>query len=180
MTVSDTGIGIPAEKKQAIFEAFTQADSATTRNFGGTGLGLTISAQLVRLMHGRIWVESEPDKGSEFHFTARFGISADQPGEPAPRRLVGLRVLVVDDNETSRQILGETLASWGIVATLASGGSEALEALEAPPHTTGGKFQLLIIDRSMPGMDGEEVARHIKSKSAGRAPAMLLLSPPAA
>ena len=108
---------------------------------------------------------------------ARLGIAADQPAELAPRRLDGLRVLVVDDNETSRQILGEILASWGIVATLANGGSEALEVLEAPSHPTGSKFQLLIIDRSMPGMDGEDVARHIRSRFAESAPAMLLLSP---
>src|SRR6266700_1309039 len=122
--VSDTGIGIPAEKQAAIFEPFTQADGSTTRKFGGTGLGLTISRQLVGMMGGQMWVESHPGLGSIFHFTAAFGIgtpqvSARQPGDTAS--LEGVPVLVVDDNSTNRLILEKMLLGWGMRPTLADG-----------------------------------------------------------
>src|SRR5262249_11186362 len=100
-SVRDTGIGIPAAKQEAIFNAFEQADSSTTRKYGGTGLGLAISSQLVRMMQGRIWVESEVHKGSTFHFTARFGLSKEAPSAPVAAdgsALRNRRVLVVDDN----------------------------------------------------------------------------------
>jgi two-component system, sensor histidine kinase and response regulator len=117
VTVSDTGIGIPAEKQRLIFSAFEQADTSSTRRYGGTGLGLTISAHLVEYMGGRLWVDSEVDRGSHFHFTARFEIARDAPRDPAPLRhaLTGSRVLIVDDNATNRKILAKccaTGASW--------------------------------------------------------------------
>src|SRR5439155_24654103 len=113
--VADSGIGIPPEKQQLIFEAFAQADTSTTRQYGGTGLGLTISSRLVEMMGGRIWVESTVGKGSTFHFTARLGRASGPVAGPAAARLADLQdraVLVVDDNATNRRILEETLTGW--------------------------------------------------------------------
>ena len=111
-TVRDTGIGIAPENRDSIFKAFTQADGSITRRFGGTGLGLAISAQLVQLMGGRIWLESELGAGSSFHFTIRFGRCKTLDAQPAPGALTGVRILVVDDNSTSRRILEENLRQW--------------------------------------------------------------------
>jgi CheY-like chemotaxis protein len=119
-TVRDTGIGIPPDKREQIFRAFEQEDASTTRRYGGTGLGLTISARLVALMGGAITVESEPGRGSTFAFTARLGLRP-HPAEAADRPPVllrGLRVLVVDDNATNRRILEELLGGWGPAAPL--------------------------------------------------------------
>ena len=141
--VSDTGIGIPAEKQSLIFEAFTQADNATTRNFGGTGLGLTISSRLVQMMGGRIWVESQPHHGSQFHFTADLPAvpAVAAPADRDESRLEGLRVLVVDDNATNRRILKDTVESWGMKAELAESAAAGLGALygaraEGRPYLT--------------------------------------------
>ena len=127
-TVTDTGIGIPPEKQKRIFESFTQADASTTRKYGGTGLGLTISARLVELMGGRIWVESEVGKGSVFHFTVRLGAAARvRRSAGFPRNsanLDGLRVLVVDDNATNRRILEEMLKNWRMRPATADGGAD--------------------------------------------------------
>ena len=131
--MSDTGIGIPADKQATIFDSFTQADASTTRRFGGTGLGLAITSQLVALMGGRIWVESQPGRGSRFHFTIPFEV----PAAPPPRRrraerreLEGMPVLVVDDNATNRRILDEILTAWGMRPTVVDSGAAALEAME--------------------------------------------------
>src|SRR3990172_1973353 len=119
-TVKDSGIGISSDKLAVIFEAFTQADSSTTRQYGGTGLGLAIATRLVGLMGGRIWAESESGAGSTFHFTARFGCKQGPLQRTAPREgvhLIDLPVLVVDDNKTNRRILGEMLVKWGMRPT---------------------------------------------------------------
>ena len=133
-TVSDTGIGIPAEKHAAIFGMFEQADSSTTRRHGGTGLGLAIASRLVGLMGGRIWVESEVGRGSRFHFTVRLGQADAEPDETAdsePSCLHGMRVLVVDDNATNRRILDEVLASWQMLPTSVAGRGASHRAVAA-------------------------------------------------
>jgi PAS domain S-box-containing protein len=177
--VSDTGIGISLEKRKVIFESFTQAESSTTRTYGGTGLGLAISSQLVEMMKGRIWLESEPGRGSTFHFTAFFGLGTQRPGSArvAPESLLGLRVLVVDDNDTNRFILKEMLKSWEMAPTLASSGTEALEKLEAAAAGgTEDRIQLILLDVMMPEMDGPEVARRLRERLGTEAPRILVLS----
>jgi signal transduction histidine kinase/DNA-binding response OmpR family regulator/HPt (histidine-containing phosphotransfer) domain-containing protein/HAMP domain-containing protein len=166
--VSNTGIGIPPEKQKDIFRAFEQADGSTTRKFGGTGLGLAISARLVRLMGGRVAVESEVGRGSTFRFTARFGLQ--QAGgfvaEPVEAdRLRGLRVLVVDDNATNRRIFQETLRSWHMEPTLAAGGAEAIRLMQGQ-RDADRPFPLVLLDVNMPEMDGFAVAEEIRSHSA--------------
>jgi CheY-like chemotaxis protein len=164
-TVRDTGIGIPPDKQHHVFSPFVQADSSTTRQFGGTGLGLTISSQLVELMRGRIWIESEEGRGSTFHFTARFGIDAASPEDERPpdlSELAGRSVLVVDDNDTNRQILGRILSNAGLRTSLAGSGAAALEALQAAARQ-GDAFALLVLDLQMPGMDGFGVLERIQA-----------------
>ncbi len=162
--VADTGIGIPEEKQELIFEAFAQADGSTTRKYGGTGLGLAIAATLVRMMGGEVSVESEPDRGSRFVFSARFAVpppSAVPPKPRTPESLRGLRVLVVDDNATNRRILTEMLTRWEMEPKAVSGGEAALEELQAA-QKAGDPYPLVLLDGNMPGMDGFAVAQHIK------------------
>jgi PAS domain S-box-containing protein len=162
LAVRDTGIGIPLDKRERIFEAFCQEDASTTRRYGGTGLGLTISSQLVEMMGGRIWVESQPGKGSTFHFTARFAPAIDQrPITPAElESLYDMPVLVVDDNETNRFICQELLTHWGMKPTTVASGSDALAALRAASEA-GRPVRLVLLDVMMPHMDGFEVAERI-------------------
>jgi len=178
VTVSDTGIGIPVEKQATIFEAFTQADSTTTRRFGGTGLGLTITARLVGLMGGRIWVESQPGEGSRFHFTLPVGSPRAAPGKAAAlpaAELRGMPALVVDDNATNRRILEDALRGWGMRPVLAEGGVAALRALEEA-RARGAAFPLVLLDGQMPGMDGFEVADRIRRRPELAQATIMLLS----
>jgi two-component system sensor histidine kinase/response regulator len=164
-TVRDTGIGIESGKQKLIFEPFSQADGTTARKFGGTGLGLTISARLVEIMGGRIWVESELGKGSKFHFTMRAeaGTAGPLAIELQPKELEGLSVLVVDDNSANRRILGETLHRWGMTATSAADAREALIALKET-YRAGAGFSLLLIDVHMPEIDGFELVERIDAE----------------
>ncbi len=162
-SVRDSGIGIPREKQESIFESFTQADSSTTREYGGTGLGLTICRRLVEMMGGKIWIESEPGKGSTFFFTARFGIDREPEEEKgrAPVDVRGLSVLIVDDNATNRLILRENLVSWGALVSEAENGKDCLGAIETRERE-GKPFHLILMDGRMPGMDGFETVEEIK------------------
>jgi len=175
--VIDTGIGIPQEKQEVIFEAFTQADSSTTRRYGGTGLGLMISTKLVKMMEGRLWVESAPGKGSTFHFTAHFGVQPFRP-QSEPRETVnleGMRVLVVDDNSTNRRILDAMLRRWMMVPALAEGGDAALALLDEKA-ALGKPFPLILIDAQMPGMDGFALADRIKQNPRLAAATVMMLT----
>ena len=161
--VSDTGIGIPEEKLQTIFEAFEQVDSSTTRKYGGTGLGLSISAALVKLMGGTMWVESKVRQGSKFHFTVVLEVkkSESEPLTKEVYKLVDLPILVVDDNASNRRILREILTNWHMKPTLANSGAEALSALGKADSKNG--FALVLLDVHMPDMDGFAVAEQIRN-----------------
>ncbi len=165
-SVRDTGIGIPIEKQKSIFEAFSQADVATTRKFGGTGLGLTISTRLVEMMNGRIWVESEPGVGSCFHFTVDVPITqVEEKAHPEQAiRLAGLSVLIVDDNAANRRILAEMTAGEEMKPTVAEDAAAGLRELRAAVGTGSG-FPLALLDCHMPEVDGftlvEEIRRDV-------------------
>jgi signal transduction histidine kinase/DNA-binding response OmpR family regulator len=185
-TVADTGIGIPPDKHQLIFEAFLQADGSTTRRYGGTGLGLAISSKLVEMMGGRAWVESpvrfrltnKGGPGSLFHFTACFetrACSAPSPRPPVAVDLQGVRVLVVDDNATNRRILEEMLRRWHMVPILADGARAALLTLNEAANQ-GVRFPLVILDANMPEMDGFELAGKIKQDVRFDDPSIIMLT----
>lgn len=161
--VRDTGIGIPRDRQAMIFDAFSQADGSTTRKYGGTGLGLTISARLVDAMQGKIWVESEVGKGSRFHFTASLNVPEQQPErrllEAIP--LAGTSVLIVDDNAGSRHILTQVLGTWGMLPSSAAAVPEALAQLQAAAGA-GRPFDLVLIDVHMPGMEDFQFSDRIQ------------------
>ena len=162
-TVSDTGIGIPQDKQETIFQSFSQADTSTTRKFGGTGLGLAISSQLVNLMEGRIWVESEPGTGSRFHFSVKFGLVDRAPVRLRStefEKLKGISVLIVDDNPTNRLILYGMLKNWGMNPMAVEGGKKALEELDAAAKGDR-HYDLMLIDSQMPEMDGFSLSEEV-------------------
>ena len=176
ISVSDTGMGIPPEKQNIIFESFAQADGSTTRRFGGTGLGLTISRQLVELMGGRMWVESEVGKGSTFHFTCNFQQGTATPSDQeriGRRSLPGLNVLVADNNPVNREIFAEMLTNWRMKPTLVDGGAAALDQLETAKRA-GQPFPIVLLDALMPKVDGFQVLQRIRS-SPGLAGAVIML-----
>ena len=162
-SVQDTGIGIPADKLDHIFHPFEQAESSTTRRFGGTGLGLAISRQLVEMMPGRMWAESEPECGSTFHFTAEFGVATDQhQHEPVElSSLLNLPVLVVDDNFTNRRILGEMLQYWHMQPLLVDSAAAARKALEKAALEQH-PIRLILLDHHMPVEDGFHFAESVQ------------------
>ncbi|HJY82170.1 MAG TPA: response regulator [Candidatus Binatia bacterium] len=176
-SVRDTGIGIPPEKQRLIFEAFSQADSSTTRKYGGTGLGLAISSQLIALMGGRIWVESEVGKGSTFHFTARFGLQTGVglKALTEPVDVKDLPVLVVDDNATNRRILEEALTNWGMKPIVVDGGRAALAEMQRAA-ASGKPVPLALLDAMMPEMDGFDLAERIKQQPELAGATIMMLS----
>ena len=173
--VVDTGIGIPAEKQTLLFQAFTQADTSINRKFGGTGLGLAICARLVSLMGGRIWVESAEGAGSTFHFIVRFGIAPPLPPEPPPLDLQQVPILIVDDNNTNRQILTEYALAWGMRPLAVENSQAALEALRLA-HCAGAPFRVLLIDRRMPGIDGFTLAERVQRDPELAGPIIMMLT----
>ncbi len=163
--IKDSGVGIPSDQIPKLFNSFTQADGSITRKFGGTGLGLAICKRLVELMDGKIWVQCEPGKGSSFYFTAEFGYHAEIEERKLipPADLQGMKVLIVDDNESSRKILEEYLKSFSFKTKSAASGKKALDEL----WTVAGEkpYELVILDWKMPGMDGIKVAKTIKNRN---------------
>ena len=164
--VSDTGIGIPVEKQNLIFDPFAQADTSTTRKYDGTGLGLTISARLVAMMGGRLWVQSQPEKGSQFYFTTKLKSSEKKPeiGTIAPPEILrGVKVLIVDDNRTNQRIVQGMLNRWEMQSTVVSGGEAALEELFSSADA-GKPYGLVLTDMHMPHMDGFGLVERIRQR----------------
>jgi two-component system, sensor histidine kinase and response regulator len=172
-TVADSGIGIPEDELQVIFDPFSQADSSTTRKYGGTGLGLTISSRLVGMMGGRIWLESELGRGSQFHFIVNVGIADTKVIEVAtvapPEVLRAVKVLVVDDNRTNRRILEGMLGRWEMKSSSAQDGEEALAKLPEAQEA-GEPFALILMDMHMPKMDGFELIERIRQRPGASTP----------
>jgi PAS domain S-box-containing protein len=178
-TVSDTGIGIPLDRQEHIFNPFVQADSSTTRQYGGTGLGLTISNRLATMMEGRMWVDSEPGKGSHFHFTVRFEAvdhTLSTLSAQTFRTLEAVRVLIVDDNATQRRILADTLAHWKMRPLVAANAHDALMHLEEAVRA-GDPCRLLLVDFDMPQTDGLAFVQRVRAlPNLASLPAIMLLS----
>ena len=163
-TVTDTGIGVPAEKQVSIFSPFTQADSSTTREYGGTGLGLTISSRLVAMMGGRIWLESEVGRGTQFHFTTQLQVGGKGAGSEVMvplETLNGLRILVVDDNKTNRRILQGMLTRWAAQTTCSRERRAGLVRIGSGMQRRQ-PYQLVLTDMHMPDMDGFGLVEQIR------------------
>ena len=176
--VSDTGIGIPEEKRNAIFDAFEQADATTTRRFGGTGLGLAIASRLIESMGGTIWVESEVGQGSTFHFTLCLKLAEGEPfavRSEAAIRIRGLRTLVVDDNATNRMILEEMIRNWEMKPETVSGAREALVKIRQS-HAQRNPYRLVLTDANMPDFDGFQLAKEIQEDNELGDPVVMMLT----
>jgi len=175
--VADTGVGIAPDKQAAVFEPFTQADGSTSRRFGGSGLGLTISRRLVEMFGGRLWLESAPGKGSTFHFTARLALPDRPSPSPIPLEinLDGLPVLIVDDNFTNRRILEEMLRNWHMQPTMAESAEAGQTCLQRAADA-GKPFPLLLIDAAMPGMDGFTLVHQIQQNPPALVPMIIMLT----
>jgi two-component system, sensor histidine kinase and response regulator len=176
-SVTDTGIGMTSEQAANLFQPFMQADSSTTRKYGGTGLGLTISKRLAEMMGGEIWVESEHGRGSTFSFTANFGMGKEKAKKQfkPSKALRGMKVLVVDDSKTSREILKDMLESFSFEVVVSASGPEGICELENVEEDQ--PFELVVMDWSMPGMDGIETSRQIKShKGLSKIPAIVMVT----
>jgi signal transduction histidine kinase/CheY-like chemotaxis protein/HPt (histidine-containing phosphotransfer) domain-containing protein len=175
-SVQDTGIGISRENQKHLFQSFSQADSSTTRRFGGTGLGLAISKQLSELMGGEIWVESEEDIGSTFHFTVQFeALNSGLVFDTKPAAPEITRVLVVDDNDVAREVLWANVEALGLRCDMANSGFQAIEKMQTA-HEEGNEYQLILIDWQMPEMDGIETCRRISGSSATTPPTMIMVT----
>ena len=176
-SVQDTGVGMTDEQAAKLFQPFVQADTSTTRKYGGTGLGLTISKRLAEMMGGEIWVESEQGRGSTFSFTANFGLGKEKAKKQykPTSELRGMKVLVVDDNATSRDILQDMLESFSFEVTVAASGPEGITELESAKEDE--HFELVVMDWKMPGMDGIEASRRIKDhKGLSKIPAIIMVT----
>jgi len=172
-TVSDSGVGIPEDKQTSIFAPFLQADTSTTRIYGGTGLGLTISARLVEMLGGRIWLDSQPGKGSTFHFTACFGLqTATQPEEDRVN-LEGMRALVVEDHPVSRRVLVDTLKLWNIESQEVENGESAMEILEQARQAKI-PFRLVFLDDTLPAVNSNKLTAQIRRSSPPGAEAVII------
>ncbi len=172
--VSDSGVGIPPDKLQAIFEPFKQADGSTTRRFGGTGLGLAISSTLVELMGGRIWVESTPLQGSTFHFTVQLGVTDARP-ETLAVDLTGVRALIVDDHEEYRLELHDLLAHWEMRPTAVDSGAGAMRAMSDAAAAMR-PYALVLLDANLPDMDSVDVARQVRAHAGAAGATIMMLS----
>ena len=174
--VEDTGIGIPDDKLGKLFRQFSQVDSSTSREYGGTGLGLVICERLTEMMGGQIGVRSEAGKGSTFWFSARLPLDP----EPAPRwspkaQLAGVRALVVDDNPVARQVSRQQLTNWGLRCDEAASGEEALERLHQA-RRQGDVYRLALLDARMPEMDGIALGQKIRAEESLNGTELILLT----
>jgi two-component system, sensor histidine kinase and response regulator len=178
-TVSDTGMGIAPAKLAVIFDAFGQADTSTTRQYGGTGLGLTIARRMVEMMGGRMWVESAPSEGSRFHFTVRLSTTTKQTvvsgSSASPAILKGMKVLIVDDNDTNRRILHTMVERWEMKATSVRDGEQALEELSTADRIKE-PYELVLTDMHMPQMDGFGLAGQIMARRTNSTPTIMMIT----
>ncbi|MEO0294101.1 MAG: response regulator [candidate division WOR-3 bacterium] len=178
-SIRDTGIGIPLDKQEQIFESFKQVDASTTRKYGGTGLGLSISKKLTELMNGKMWVKSKLGEGSTFFFTAKFKIQKDKSKEtfvkPGEIDVKGISTLIVDDNETNRLILREILSTWEAKIVEAKGGNEAISLIKEA-YENNQPFELVLLDCRMPEIDGISVAKFLRKQKNSEATTIIMLS----
>ncbi|MEE8481183.1 MAG: response regulator, partial [Desulfobacterales bacterium] len=175
-SVTDTGIGIPEEKREIIFDRFSQVDSSTTRKFGGTGLGLAISRMLVELMGGRIWVESKVGEWTTFSFTARFEVQSGKEYLQNPvMDITGVKILIIDDNATNRMVLSEMISRWGALVTGMQDGKRGLDEMRRAANE-GEPYNFVLLDYKMPGLDGHQVAEIIKRDSMISETAIIMLT----